>query len=97
MNAMDDRQRSPRQDTSEHAPADRTLSDDTPRIDWRRALEATAGDEQLLVEVLGAFREEAPMLLDNIRASIKNRDAELLHRAAHTIKNAFYSLGSLDR
>ncbi len=64
-------------------------------IDWERASESTGGDAELLAEVIIAFRQEAPVLLANIQQAIIDRDAELLHRAAHTIKSAFYSLGAL--
>ncbi len=64
-------------------------------IDWERASESTGGDAELLAEVIEAFRQEAPVLLANIQQAIIDRDAELLHRASHTIKSAFYSLGAL--
>lgn len=63
-------------------------------IDWSQALETTGGDETLLAEVIEAFQEEAPTLLASIREAITSRDTNLLHRAAHTLKNALLSLGA---
>ena len=91
---MDDHRR-PKGVASSRRASARQVSGSAARIiDWKRALETTAGDEELLVVVIGAFREEAPVLMANIRQAIVARDAELLHRAAHTIKNSYNSLGA---
>jgi HPt (histidine-containing phosphotransfer) domain-containing protein len=65
-------------------------------IDWSAALESTGGDELLLVDVIEAFQEEAPRLMDNIRQAIAGGDTVLLHRASHTLKTSLLSLGAAD-
>jgi HPt (histidine-containing phosphotransfer) domain-containing protein len=57
-------------------------------INWSAALEATGDDEQLLVELIHVFLEEAPSLMTDIRRSIDQGDTELLRRAAHTLKGS---------
>ena len=63
-------------------------------INWSVALEMTGGDEMLLAQVIGAFQEETPTLMANIREAISKRDTTLLHRAAHTLKTSLWSLGA---
>jgi len=73
---------------------ERPSSDAAPgRVDWSVALETTAGDASLLVEVLQAFQSETPQMMADIRRALDTRDAVLLHRAAHTVKNGLYSIG----
>ncbi len=54
---------------------------------------AVAGDRQLLQEVVEAFLEECPELLDQARAAVAAADAILLRRSAHTIKGIMLTLG----
>ncbi|MCU0958989.1 MAG: Hpt domain-containing protein [Pirellulaceae bacterium] len=65
-------------------------------IDWSAALDSTGGDEALLVDVIEAFQEEAPRLMENIRQAIAAGDTVLLHRASHTLKTNLLSLGAAD-
>jgi HPt (histidine-containing phosphotransfer) domain-containing protein len=77
--------------------AGRCPSDAAPaRVDWSVAMETTAGDVELLVEVLQAFQEETPQMVAEIHRALDIRDAALLHRAAHTVKNAMYSIGDAE-
>ncbi len=67
--------------------------------DWAAALERLQGDRELLEEIAGVFREEAPKLLDQIREAIERRDAALLKLSAHTLKGAlvnFAANGAID-
>ena len=64
------------------------------RVDWEAALDVTAGDLDLLFEVLEAFQIETPRMVMSIGEALAAGDAKLLHRAAHTAKNAFYSIGA---
>jgi HPt (histidine-containing phosphotransfer) domain-containing protein len=52
------------------------------------ALAATDGDTALLKEVIQAFLEECPQLLDELQQAIRYADAPTVQRAAHTIKGA---------
>jgi two-component system, sensor histidine kinase and response regulator len=62
-------------------------------IDWEVAMTAVAGDRQLLQEVVEAFLQECPELLEQTRAAVATADAALLRRAAHTIKGILRTLG----
>lgn len=54
-------------------------------IDWDAALDVTAGDAELLKDLLGAILEECPMLIRSLDAAIESADAGTARRAAHTI------------
>ncbi len=54
---------------------------------------AVAGDRQLLQEVVEAFLQECPELLEQTRAAVATADAAFLRRAAHTIKGILRTLG----
>jgi CheY-like chemotaxis protein len=62
-------------------------------INWGAAMAAVAGDRQLLLEVVEAFLEECPELLDQARAALATADASLLRRSGHTIKGVLRTLG----
>lgn len=64
------------------------------RVDWDVALEVAAGDVELLLQVLDAFRVEVSQMMRSLDKALKAGDAELLHRSAHTAKNAFYNIGA---
>ncbi|MBI2477249.1 MAG: response regulator [Planctomycetia bacterium] len=57
-------------------------------LDLSTALKAVDGDERLLREVVGAFLDECPRLLDEIDLALKTSDAPTVMRAAHTIKSS---------
>jgi HPt (histidine-containing phosphotransfer) domain-containing protein len=44
------------------------------------------GDVEAVREMVGAFLEMAPALLDEMRAALGRRDAKALRTAAHTLK-----------
>jgi two-component system, sensor histidine kinase and response regulator len=56
--------------------------------DWSAALERLQGDRELLEEIAGVFREEAPKLLAQITEAVERDDAGALKLAAHTLKGA---------
>jgi PAS domain S-box-containing protein len=62
-------------------------------IDWQAAMTAVAGDRELLQEVVAAFLEECPALMDQTRTALAAADAILLRRSAHTIKGIMRTLG----
>jgi len=55
-------------------------------INWPAALDATGGDEALLVDLLNIFLEESMTLMSQIRQAIERQDYVLLNRAGHTLK-----------
>jgi HPt (histidine-containing phosphotransfer) domain-containing protein len=64
------------------------------KVDWEVAMDVVGGDVDLLVEVLGAFQKESREMIASIHEALDARDASVLHRAAHTIKNGCYNLGA---
>lgn len=64
----------------------------TPRH-WESALEATAGDADLLHEVVSLFSEECPQLLSRLSAAVRESDAATLQRAAHQLKGILQIFG----
>ncbi len=68
-------------------------SPSSQRVDWQVVLDITAGDRDLLVQVLQAVQIELPQMLQEARRALEAEDASTLRRAAHTIKNACYNLG----
>jgi HPt (histidine-containing phosphotransfer) domain-containing protein len=55
-------------------------------VNWAEALAAVNQDRELLCDVIDAFLSEAPKLLVNVRQALEEKNAELLHHAAHTLK-----------
>jgi HPt (histidine-containing phosphotransfer) domain-containing protein len=57
---------------------------------------ANAGDsEELLNELIEVFRQECPVLIEQIRTAIEEGDASTLHRTAHTLKGSANVLGAM--
>jgi HPt (histidine-containing phosphotransfer) domain-containing protein len=57
-------------------------------------LDRVEGNKELLEEIVGLFFEEIPGLLAAIQESMVRRDANALHRAAHTLKGAIGNFGA---
>ncbi|MCA9100292.1 MAG: response regulator, partial [Planctomycetales bacterium] len=66
-----------------------------PVIDWIEALDRVGDDEELLRDVVDAFLQESPALLDNVRQAIDLDDTKTLQRAAHTLKTSFGHFGAI--
>jgi len=62
---------------------------------WKRefALEQTAGDEELLEELLVLFKDSSAQDYENLCRAAASGDAEGVVAAAHSIKGASASLG----
>jgi HPt (histidine-containing phosphotransfer) domain-containing protein len=56
-------------------------------------MSVVAGDRELLREVVEAFLEEVPGLLDQAKAAMTAVDAVQLRRSGHTIKGVMRTLG----
>ena len=67
-----------------------------PTIDLAtfRQLQETTGAE-FVSELVGAFLEEAPGMLDDLRNAFTARDADRFKRAAHSIKSNANTFGAL--
>ena len=62
--------------------------------DWEVALAATAGDKELLCELIDAYFLEHPRLQRELNDALERTDFQLLHRAAHTIKSSMRLFGA---
>lgn len=56
-------------------------------------LRATAGDE-FVDELVDTFLEEAPQLLKELRAALKDASADRFRRAAHSLKSNAVTFGA---
>lgn len=63
-------------------------------FDLDEALERVGGDQELLKEIADLFLEDAPGLVDGIRAAIEKKDPEALQRAAHSLKGSVANFGA---
>jgi PAS domain S-box-containing protein len=61
---------------------------DTSTVDWAAALERLQGDRELLEELIGVIRQEAPQLLAAVREAVERGDAAALRLSAHTLKGS---------
>ena len=64
-------------------------------LQWNKAfaLEQTAGDEELLEELLTLFQDSSTSDLELLRQAVAAGDAAGIVRAAHSLKGAAASLG----
>ncbi len=64
-------------------------------LQWNKefALEQTAGDEELLEELMILFKESSAADLEQLRQAIVADDAPGVVRAAHSLKGSSASLG----
>ena len=58
-----------------------------------KALQDTAGAD-FVVELVDAFREEAPLMLQAMRAALADGDAEKFRRTAHSLKSNANTFGA---
>jgi HPt (histidine-containing phosphotransfer) domain-containing protein len=64
-------------------------------LQWNKsfALEQTAGDEELLEELLVLFKDSSAADYAQLQQAVANGDADAVMRAAHSLKGAAASLG----
>ncbi len=63
-------------------------------IDRNAALQKLAGDEELLVEIIDLYLEDAPAVFARLQAAVQAGDAEGVWKAAHRIKGSVGSLSA---
>lgn len=56
--------------------------------------EMAGGDSELLVEVIDCYLKDSPKLLDEMSQAIRQQQAKLLQRAAHSMKSSSASVGA---
>jgi two-component system, sensor histidine kinase and response regulator len=62
-------------------------------VDWDEALSVVDGDRDLLADVVLAFLEECPALMQSLEAAIRANDSAKVQRTAHTIKGSLKIFG----
>ncbi len=67
-----------------------------PAFDAEAAMERVDGDRELLVEILGLFREQAEPTRDMIGSALAARDGAALERAAHSLKGSAANVSALE-
>ena len=67
----------------------------TDIVDWRTALQAVNQDEELLKQVVEAFLEECPRLIETMSDSMASAEWKIFQRAAHTLKSGLRMFGVL--
>ncbi len=65
-------------------------------LDVAVALERVDGDEELLAEVIQAYLDECPQLINELQTAIDAQDSTAAQRAAHTIKGTSQIFGCPD-
>jgi len=65
-----------------------------PIIDPEVALTHVQGNEELLRDMVGIFFEECDIMIANLEKALAGHDAELIERAAHTLKSSSAMFGA---
>ena len=65
-------------------------------IDQEALLERVAGDPEFLATMVDIFVADAPTRLDAIRAGLRQADAQIVERAAHSLKGALATMAADD-
>ena len=68
-----------------------TANASSPRLDWSSALEAVAGDRELLAKVIDGFLGQHPSLVAELRTALEAGDLPVVRRVAHTIAGSLRS------
>jgi HPt (histidine-containing phosphotransfer) domain-containing protein len=63
-------------------------------IDQEALLERVAGDPDFLAAMVDVFAADAPTRLDAIRAGLRQADANVVERAAHSLKGALATMAA---
>ncbi len=58
------------------------------KLDRASILERLDGNEELMVELVQLFQEEAPQLIEAMRDALRQADMPVLGRTAHSMKGA---------
>ncbi len=62
-------------------------------VDWAHALRAVENDRHTLCELISVIRQEAPRLTAELEKGGHSRDADVVRRAAHTLKGMLLIFG----
>jgi histidine phosphotransfer protein HptB len=64
-------------------------------FDYVKALSLTEGDEDLLRELIGLFKEESTELMGELESAVASDDCDSVRKAAHRLKGASASVGGV--
>lgn len=64
-------------------------------LDLKSALEDLADDMEIYKDVLTAYLDDAPELIEELNTAFEKNDIELLHRQAHSLKSSSRSIGGM--
>jgi histidine phosphotransfer protein HptB len=73
----------------------RTTGNTSEAFDCIKALELTEGDEDLLRELIGLFKEESGELMGQLESAVTSGDCDSVRKAAHRLKGASASVGGV--
>ena len=65
-------------------------------LDFEGAMLRLGNDFSLFEEFIGFYKEDCPRLLKALRDGVAERDAEVIHQSAHSLKGLVASLGATD-
>jgi signal transduction histidine kinase/CheY-like chemotaxis protein/HPt (histidine-containing phosphotransfer) domain-containing protein len=83
----------PQPDLSSMSPPSAEASFDPTAID--KLLNLVGGDRSALSELIGSYLDDTSRLLHDLRQALENNDADLLHRAGHTLKSSSRDFGAI--
>lgn len=63
-------------------------------IAWQVALQDMGGDQDLFLQVLGAYLQELPLLPDQLAVCLQTADRKSAHRMVHTFKGISATVGA---
>lgn len=66
-----------------------------PVVDHQGAMDRLDGDEELWQEIRVIWLEDAPQMLETVRAACHARDADAVKRSAHALKGASSNVGAV--
>lgn len=64
------------------------------RVDYRGTLRRLDGNRQLFYDLRRLFLEDAPNVLENLRAALDERDCDGIERAAHSLRSLVANFGA---
>ncbi len=72
---------------------DAAATSDGDHVDWNQSHQAVNQDTDLLQQVVEAFQEECPQLIETMRGSLESAEWRRFQRAAHTLKSGLRMFG----
>ena len=79
------------------SPVDETMPEKNTSevLNTQELYNRTRGDQKLVRELIGIFRQNAPKLMSEIEKAQQAQDADAVYRAAHSLKGAAAMLGAV--